>query len=103
MRILGIAVLGAMALGAADLPRRGMLGLLVAPQDGDPAVVTGLVEGGAGAAAGFQKGDVIVSIDGAPVASAPGFTRLVSRHFGGEAVRIGVKREGSERTLTATL
>jgi len=103
MRILWLAILTTAVLSAADLPRRGMIGLIVAPQDGNAVVVTGLVEGGAGAAAGFQKGDVIVSIDGAPATEVPAFTRAVSRHFGGESVHVTVKRGPSELMLMPTL
>jgi S1-C subfamily serine protease len=43
---------------------------VVAPRDGNAAVVTGLVEGGAAVAAGFRNDDAILSLDGAPVAGA---------------------------------
>ena len=69
------------ALGQAgqvdDLPRHGVIGLVVAPFDpskpvdpkSNPPVVKTVVPGGAGGAAGLQAGDIVRELDGRPVVS----------------------------------
>ena len=103
MRTIPLALCAALALAASGLPRRGMLGVVVAPRGGDPAVVTSVLEGSAAAAAGFREGDVLLSLDGAPVTGAQPFTRAISRHLGGDTVRIGVRRAAGELVLSAIL
>jgi pimeloyl-ACP methyl ester carboxylesterase len=85
------------------LPRHGVIGLQVAPGPGNTAVVQRVVEGSAGAEAGFETGDVIREIDGVRAASHIEFSRAVGRHPAGEPVRVSITRGGTPLTLTAVL
>lgn len=101
----------AVAACAQDgLARHGVIGLQVALSDnskpagpGNPVVVQRAIDGGAGAQAGIQKGDVIGSIDGTPVASPLLFARTVARRLAGDTVRIGVVRDGQSLQFDAVL
>jgi regulator of sigma E protease len=53
------------------------------------------------AAAGFQPGDLVVSIDGQPIDNFEDMQRIVS-DSAGDTLKIGVDRKGAEITLTAT-
>jgi pimeloyl-ACP methyl ester carboxylesterase len=59
--------------------------------------------GTAGEAGGFQAGDVILTLDGAPVTTTDQFVRDIARHLGGEAVKIGVRHGTEETVRTAVL
>ena len=63
--------------------------------------VDAVVVGGAAEAAGFQKGDLILEIDGRPISSFTDLQRIVTASPG-EALRILVDRGGKATTLTAT-
>jgi hypothetical protein len=106
LAILGIALIGCLA--ADDLPRHGVIGLQVAVSDParpgnaqtNPVKVQQAFEGGAGAAAGIQAGDLIESLNGARVDATSAFVRGIGRHLGGDVVQIGILR-GSERSVRA--
>jgi regulator of sigma E protease len=53
------------------------------------------------AAAGFQPGDLVLSINGRAIENFNEMKRIVSEHAG-EPLRIAVQRDGAEKTLTAT-
>src|SRR5690606_32916069 len=53
--------------------------------------------------AGLQRGDVIVTIDGAPATRVGQLQRLVANHAPGETVRLGVIRYGQPHELTVEL
>lgn len=55
----------------------------------------------AAAAAGFQAGDVVLSIDGQRIDSFADMQRIVSESAG-EALKVTVERNGVEQVLTAT-
>jgi membrane-associated protease RseP (regulator of RpoE activity) len=57
---------------------------------------------GPAAAAGLQVGDRVVSVDGTAVGSFTDLSKLIRRHPGDE-VAIVVRRDGLERTISATL
>jgi pimeloyl-ACP methyl ester carboxylesterase len=105
MKKLFIAALSlASLLPAADqLRRHGMIGLSVGPDAQNRIEVKATVEGGAGAAAGMQAGDLIQTLDGATVASVDDFVRAVGRHFGGDAVKVGFLRGGDAGVKTVVL
>jgi serine protease Do len=84
----------AVSEGIADtLGLKDTKGALVAePQADSPA-----------AKAGIAPGDVIASIDGAPVKDAKDLSKTIGGIAPGTAVKIGVRREGEEKTITVTL
>lgn len=63
--------------------------------------VSDVVAGKPAAAAGFQKGDSVVSVNGAPVASWESFVKVVSG-MPGKPVQVGVLRGSAPATMTVT-
>jgi len=64
------------------------------------ALVPQVVAGSAADKAGILPGDVIVSIDGEPVHKAHDLPLRVARHAPGDRVKIGVIRNGHNKTIT---
>jgi serine protease Do len=93
---------------------RGRLGVVIQGMDVDLAKAMGLdrphgalveeVEPGSPAAtAGLASGDVILSVDGTPVAHSEELPRLVALHHPGTQVKLGVLHERKERDVSVTL
>jgi serine protease Do len=85
-----------------------LLGVGVAAGDqgeGVPGVIIReALRGGPAEAAGLASGDVLTSIDGAPLDSATTLTRLLDRHYPGDVVDLTwIDRSGAQRTGKATL
>jgi serine protease Do len=53
--------------------------------------------------AGIKAGDVVVSIDGAPVEDARDLARKIAEMKPGSSIKLGIMRQGSEKSLTLTL
>ncbi|MCU6497114.1 RIP metalloprotease RseP [Rugamonas sp. A1-17] len=90
-------VLPAAALAAQDLDGDvpGKLGLGVAR----PApVVQEVIAGGPAARAGLQKGDLLLSVDGVPVADGIAFIEII-RNAAGKTVQVAVRRAGQQLVL----
>lgn len=92
-------------LQAADLARLdlegdvlGKLGIVVARP---PPVIEQVVEGGAGARAGLRAGDLILSVDGQPVADGIAFIDAI-RATGGRTVTVEGRRAGAPFALPVT-
>lgn len=96
---------------AQELPRHGVIGLAVAPADTtkpenpetNPPTVSVVSPGGAGGAAGIQKGDILKELDGQPVTGSVAFAHRIGRHLAGETVRIGLVRDGQRLEKTVVL
>lgn len=54
----------------------------------------------AAARAGLKQGDVVTSVDGAPVVDAAALNYAIGTHRPGEVVRVGIRRDKSEQTLS---
>ena len=67
------------------------------------AQVVDLVAGGPAAKGGIAVGDLIVSFDGKPVATADALSGLVQAHQPGDTVQVVVERNGASRTVSVTL
>jgi hypothetical protein len=80
-------------------PRREItgIGIGIAPRDG-AIVVTGVMPGGGAAAAGLVQGDVIVRVDGAPVAEL-GFAGAANAIRGPEGTSVRLSLRRGEGTL----
>ena len=85
-----------------------LLGVGVAAGDQD-AEVPGVIirealRGGPAEAAGLGDGDVLTTIDGAPLDSATTLTRILDRHYPGDVINLTwIDRSGQQRTGKATL
>ncbi len=86
--------------GPIESQPRYRIGVMFAP---DPAGVrvADLVAGGAGEAAGLQKGDLLVALNGTPVAEL-GPQRLRALFSSPRSIEVTVERDGERRTLTLT-
>jgi serine protease Do len=58
------------------------------------ALVAQVSDGGPSAAAGLRSGDLVLSVDGHPVASAADLTRQVALAHAGEALQLKIRRDG---------
>ena len=67
------------------------------------ALVNGTESGTPAAKAGIKTGDVLVSVDGKPVADARDLSRRIAGLKPGTKVELGYLRDGRERTATAEL
>ncbi len=94
--------------------RRAQLGAAVAPRALPPAVAERLgrrggvqimqvLEGSAASRAGLQDGDLLVELDGEPVADATDLQRLMVHERIGRKVPARVLRGGAQRTVAVTL
>jgi len=105
-----LCVGAALAAAQENLPRHGVIGMQVGLMDttkpagpGNPPIVQRIAESGAAAQAGFQTGDILISIDGNAVTSPAQFAGSVARHLAGEAVRVVVTRGAQQWNLVAVL
>ena len=93
-------VLPASALAALDLEGDvlGRLGLGVSR----PApVLEEVLPGGAADRAGLRKGDLVLSVDGQPVADGIAFIELI-RPSAGKTMQVAVRRDGAQLVLAVT-
>ena len=83
---------------AAGHPRRAWAGFY--PQAADGAVlVTGVVPQGPAQAAGIERGDVVVSVDGDPVSSLRELYGALWRHAPGELIGLQLLRDSRIRAV----
>jgi S1-C subfamily serine protease len=121
-RAIGMAVPGprrrVLVIPAATLDRvaerlrtdgrvpRGYLGLglhPVAVEGGQGAMVMGVDPAGPAAAAGMLQGDIILSADGAPIASVAALIRALGPDSVGRPLRLGLRRAGEAREAVLTV
>jgi C-terminal processing protease CtpA/Prc len=101
--------------GAAYAADEGWLGVMLQPLSGELSeamnigkdvegvLVADVVVGSPAEAAGLEKGDVLVEIDGATVASTEEAIALVKGHAPGDKVKIVAVRDGKRNVVTAVL
>ncbi|WP_237571852.1 S1C family serine protease [Mycolicibacterium lacusdiani] len=93
---------------SVHIGRPTLLGVGVSTGDQDPSVngviVREVIPGGPAQAAGLQNGDVLISLDGAPVDSATTLTNVLDRHYPGDVVDlVWIDRAGQQINGKATL
>ncbi|MCB1535367.1 MAG: trypsin-like peptidase domain-containing protein [Rhodoblastus sp.] len=81
--------------GTVPLPRR--IALRLGLQQATGAVVTTIAQGGPASETGMLTGDIILSIDGAPVAGADDIVRLLGADKIGRTIPIDVLRRSDQR------
>ena len=86
----------------ATLPRHGVFGAAVAQAPGGVRVVA-VIAGSAAAAAGVQPGDVILALDGQPVASVAEFLTAIHERNANQRVNVEIVRAGSPVRLLVVL
>ena len=101
MKTLALVLLFAFTV-SADLPRRGMAGLMVSQEEGG-VYVRDAMPGMPAEKAGLQKGDRILSVDGDRVAETVDVTSRLAKHKGGESARIEYQRGGETRFVSLVL
>jgi S1-C subfamily serine protease len=79
-------------------PPRPWLGLYTAAEPGR-VIVEGFNESGPASAAGFRKGDLIVSVDGVAVDSQEAFYEALWRRHAGETIEVSVRRAEGVRVI----
>jgi serine protease Do len=93
---------------------RGWIGVQIQPVTSEIADSLGLKKAagalvsepqpnGPAAKAGIESGDVITSVDGAPVADARELARRIGTMAPGTSVKLGLFNQGQEKTVTLTL
>lgn len=93
-----LAIPADLHLARPEIPRRAWLGFYPQSND-DGVVVTGVVPGGPAERAGLQRGDLILSVDGQPVASLRELYTQVWRKGPGEPLSLRVLRDSSIRIV----
>jgi len=94
--------------------QRGVLGVMIRTVDGsfateqglevtNGAYVDSLLTNSAAGAAGIEKGDVIIAIDGTETNSTAQVQEQIARRRPGDQVTVTVMRDGKEREFTVTL
>ncbi|MBS3939539.1 MAG: trypsin-like peptidase domain-containing protein [Actinobacteria bacterium] len=99
------------AQGFVEHPLLGVSGLDVTPEVAEEfgleaprgALVDSVQDGTGADDAGMRPGDIIVSIDGEPLASMSELVAEVRRRQPGETLELGVVRDGEQLTLEVTL
>ncbi|HEY0156413.1 MAG TPA: alpha/beta fold hydrolase [Thermoanaerobaculia bacterium] len=99
-RILLLLLIATSAL--ADLPRRAAAGLAVEADEGT-VIVRDAFPGSAAAAAGLQRGDVIVSLDGEAVATTLDVISRFGRRKAGDVMKVEYIRANEKHVATVTM
>jgi serine protease Do len=90
-------------LGVAIQPVDATLGKALGAQGAKGALVAEVLPHGPAERAGLKAGDVIVGLDGAPVASSEDLPRMVARHQPGTHSKVDVLRNGKRETIDVAL
>lgn len=72
-------------------------------KEGEGVYVLTARDGGAAAAAGIKKGDIITKVNGIPVISGADMVGQIATYRPGEKINITYRREGEEHTVDVTL
>ena len=84
--------------------RWGVKGVVIAKvQPGSMAAQAGLKGLEESQTGRIRLGDVIISIDGEPVRTYDDLARILDRHNVGDYIKLGVRRNGKEQTLSVKL
>ena len=102
---IDVAALIADQIVAGETPQLALLGVsTTASADGSRgAQVAEVVPGSAAADAGIAEGDLVVSVDGSPVADSSQLRAQITKRSPGTDVTIGLERDGGTRDVVVTL
>ena len=79
------------------------VGLTDRTDGGQGAVIANVEDGSPAAKAGIAEGDVVVAINGRPIAGRTGMIAIVRDAQPGDAIKITLERKGATVTVSATL
>lgn len=82
---------------------RGFLGIYLEQNDGGDAIIESVMKGSAAQQGGLQEGDRITSVGGRIVTDPSAVITYLGQYGPGAKVKLGVKRGGSDMTITVTL
>jgi serine protease DegQ len=90
---------------------RGWIGVELAPAETESlkaagtrgALIAGVLRGGPADKAGLKPGDVLVEVQGKPVADATGMLNLIAALQPGQAAKVKLKRRGQDVDATITV
>jgi S1-C subfamily serine protease len=88
---------------ASGSVQHAFLGVQPQTVNGVGVKVVTVQRGSAAAKAGLQAGDVITSLDGAATPDASTLREVIALHKPGEKVTVTIKRDGSTKSIEATL
>lgn len=88
---------------AGDAAQPGYLGIAVSPGDDAPVVVLDVAPGSPAESAGVRAGDVLLDLDGVPVAGDADLQERVFSTAPGTQITLLVEREGSDLALPAVV
>lgn len=106
MKRLAAVLLAGLALPAwaLELPRAGFLGVQLVPASQGPgALVQALVPGGSAGALGLAKDDVVVEVNGTPVASPADLVAGVRKLHAGDRIAVRYLRAGAARQASGSV
>ncbi|MFW2477866.1 MAG: S1C family serine protease, partial [Sediminibacterium sp.] len=72
-------------------------------KEGEGVIITGVPDGGAAAAAGLKKGDLVTKVNGNVVTNGPELQEQVALYKPGDKISVSYKRGGKENTVNITL
>lgn len=72
-------------------------------KEGEGVYITGVPDGGAAAAAGLKKGDIVTKVNGNVVTNGPELQEQVALYKPGDKISVSYKRGGKENTVNITL
>ncbi|TDO28358.1 trypsin-like peptidase domain-containing protein [Sediminibacterium goheungense] len=72
-------------------------------KEGEGVYITGVPDGGAAAAAGLKKGDIVTKVNGNVVTNGPELQEQVALYKPGDKISVSYKRAGKENTVNITL
>lgn len=101
-----LRVLEQLRISAGGAPRvEAYLGVGVGDRSdgGQGAVITEIQAGSPASDAGLRAGDIVVSIDGAPIDGSAGLIAAIRDRLPGETVSLDLMREGQPTSVDATL
>jgi len=88
--------------GVDPLPRRGYFGVGLEKSDAGVRIFS-VSPNSTAAASGIEVGDILQAVDGETPVSPEAAVAAIGRHKSGDGIRIDIRRNGEERTLSATL
>lgn len=98
--VLAVGAVGVVARSIAA--EKGFLGVALR-SDPRGTLIESVVRGEAASRAGLMPGDVIVSVDGEPVANTQGAIRMIAGRQPGETVKFAIERGAKKREVEVPL